>query len=76
MPPAAAMATWLSVSYARFVKALQAGFRTAAFSGCVFMTASMTCWGKGRVGVSIWWVGGVRDGVVCVRGKVGMTVRC
>ena len=70
MPPAAAMATLLSSWLARFPKAKQAGLRTAALLGCVFMTASMACRGKGEVGVSIWCVGGVRVGVVGVRGKV------
>ena len=53
MPPAAAMAALLSVLHDRFIKVLQAGSRTAALSGCVFMTASMTCWGKGGVVSSI-----------------------
>ena len=35
------------------------------------MTANMACWGYGGIGVSIWCVGGVRVGVVGVRGKVG-----
>ena len=76
MPPAAAMSTLLSSWVARFLKAKQAGLRTAALLGCVFMTASMACWGKGGIGVSIWCMGGVRVGVVGVRGKVGVTVRC
>ena len=50
MPPAAAMATWLSVLHARLFKALQASARMAALSGCAFMTESMACWGKGGVG--------------------------
>ena len=45
MPPAAAMATWLSVLHARFLKNSQAFFRTAALSGCVFMTAITACRG-------------------------------
>ena len=77
MPPAAAMATWLlSVSHARFTKAKQACSRATALSGCGFMTSSMTCRGKGGVGVSIWCVCGVQIGGVGVRGKVRMTVRC
>ena len=76
MPPAAAMATWFSVLRATLHKASQACSRTAALSGCAFMTASMACRGKGGVGVSIWCVGGVRVGVVGVIGKVGVTVRC
>ena len=76
MPPAAAMATWLSSLRARIAKAKRAWLRTAALLGCVFMTSSMTCRGKEELGVSIWCVGGVRVGVVGVRGKVGVTVRC
>ena len=53
MPPAAAMATVLSaLLYARFAKTRQASFRTAALSGCIFMTASVACWGKGGMEVS------------------------
>ena len=76
MPPAAAMATLLSAFIARFPKIRQAFSRTAALSGCVFMTASVACRGKGGVGVGIWCVDGVRVGVQGVRGKVGVTVRC
>ena len=50
MPPAAAMVTWFSVLRATLPKTSQAFSRTAALSICVFMTASMTCWGKGGVG--------------------------
>ena len=63
MPPTAAMATLLSVLHARCAKAEQACSRTAALLECVFMTSSMTCRGRGGVGVSIWCVGGVRVGV-------------
>ena len=52
MPPAAAMATWLSLFTARTLKTEQAFLRTAALSGCVFMTASVACRGKGGVEVS------------------------
>ena len=41
-----------------------------------FMTSSMACWGKGGVRLSIWCEGGVRVGVVGVRGKVGVTMSC
>ena len=75
MPPAAAMATLLSVLHARIAKAKQACLRMASLWGCVFMTASMTCRGKGGVGVNL-CVGGVRVGVQGVRGKVEVTVRC
>ena len=50
MPPAAAMATWLSSLHARCTKAKQACSRTAALSIFVFMTASITCRSKGAVG--------------------------
>ena len=49
MPPAAAMATWLSVLRATLSKASHACLRTAALSGCAFMTASMACRGTGGV---------------------------
>ena len=52
MPPAAAMATLLSALIARFTKTPQAFSRTAALSGCDFMTASVACWGKGGMEVS------------------------
>ena len=44
MPPAAAMATWLSVMHARRTKEMQAYSRIETLPGCVFMTASMACW--------------------------------
>ena len=53
MPPAAAMATLLSSFLnASFAKTKQAFLRTAALSGCVFMTASVACRGEGGVEVS------------------------
>ena len=52
MPPAAAMATLLSALTERFPKTLKARTRTAALSGCVFMTASVACRGEGGVEVS------------------------
>ncbi len=53
MPPAAAMATLLSTLFhARFTKTQQAFSRTAALSGCVFMTASVACRGEGGMEVS------------------------
>ena len=65
MPPAAAMATTLSSFTARLHKTLQAISRTAALSGCVFMTASVACRGEGGVEVSkLLLSGGVRVRVV------------
>ena len=63
MPPAAAMVTTLSAfltenpiivntrGIVRFAKTPQACSRTAALSGCVFMTASVACRGKGGMEV-------------------------
>ena len=75
MPPAAAMATLLSSWVARFPKAEQACSITGALSRCVFMTASMACWGKVGVGVSIWFVSGYRVEDVGLRSIVDVTVR-
>ena len=38
------------LKYARFAKALNEFFKTASLSGCIFMTASVACRGKGGVG--------------------------
>ena len=52
MPPATAMAILLSALRARIFKTMKARSRTAAMSGCVLMTASVACRGKGGIEVS------------------------